>query len=394
MATPKSEKRPIWQIGFRPFFLGASLWAIVSMALWLGLLQYNVRLGLNGMLPAHWHGHEMIYGFAMAVVAGFLLTAVPTWTKTPPVSGWPLITVFAFWFVARGLFLAGNHALLILTAVFDLLFQAGLLILLGVPLFRYGKMRQWSIWIKAGLIVLSNVLFYLGAFGVIEEGIYYGLYSGFYLIIALVLTISRRVIPMFMENGLYLDAPLRNRKWVDVGSLVLVLVFWLVEVFVRIPGLSAGVALLLCIVHLVRLYDWYVPAMWEKPLLWVLYLAYAFIVSGFAFKAVGLTGWSVPPSLVLHLFAIGGIALMTCGMMSRVSLGHTGRNIHAPPRWAGLVFAYIVVSAITRAIVPLVDMNHYMLWVVVSQYFWILGFSSFTVLYCPMWVSPRVDGQS
>ena len=84
---------------------------------------------------------------------------------------------------------------------------------------------------------------------------------------------------------------------------------------------------------------------------------------------------------------------MTCGMMSRVSLGHTGRNIHSPPRWAGIVFGYIVVSAITRAILPLIDLEYYMLWVVVSQYFWILGFSSFTVLYYSMWVSPRMDGQ-
>lgn len=359
------------------------------MALWLGLLQYDVRLGLNGMLPVHWHGHEMIYGFAMAVVAGFLLTAVPNWTQTTPVNGWPLIAIFFFWSGARGLFLAGNDSLLVLTAVFDLLFQTGLLILIGVPIFRFGQKRQWSIWMKTGLIVLSNCLFYLGAFGLIEGGIHYGLYSGFYLIIALILTMSRRVIPMFMENGLHLDAPLRNRKWVDRGSLVLVLVFWLVEVFVRIPGLSAWVALLLCIVHLVRLYDWYVPAMWEKPLLWVLYLAYAFIVSGFALKAAGLTGWSVHPFLVQHVFAIGGIGLMTCGMMSRVSLGHTGRSIHNPSRWIGLVFAYLIVSALTRAFIPLVDMNHYMLWVVVSQYFWILGFSSFMVVYYSMWVSPR-----
>ena len=385
------DKRPLWHIGFRPFFLGAGLWAVVAMSLWLGTINFGWFLRLNDIPPSYWHAHEMIFGYAMAVIAGFLLTAVPSWTNSKPVSGLPLIVLFSIWLAARLLFLIGDQSWFVITASVDLLFMVVLWVVLAVPIIKCRQYRQAGILAKILLMSIANVLFYLGAAGILENGVHYGLYGAFYLIIALILTISRRVMPMFIENGLKLTTPLRNRKWIDISSILLFLVFWVCEILSINNDWSASAALVLFVAHVIRLYDWYPAGIWTKPLLWVLYLSYAFIVFGFGIKAASLIGIMVVPVLALHLFAIGGIGLITCGMMSRVSLGHTGRNIHDTSPWLGAVFLCIVAAAIVRVFFPIFDMQHYLLWVALSSAFWIIGFAGFVVIYGRMLVSARVD---
>jgi uncharacterized protein involved in response to NO len=166
-------------------------------------------------------------------------------------------------------------------------------------------------------------------------------------------------------------------------------VFWILEIFMLSPIASSWVALALLIIHSFRLYDWYAPSMWSKPLVWVLYLSYVGTVMGFALKAISLAGVIIAPILVLHLFAIGGVGLITCGMMSRVSLGHTGRNIHQPPAWLSAVFICIVVSVVCRVLLPIVVPQYYLLSVTLSKLFWIAGFSGFILLHASMLIRPR-----
>ena len=383
----------LWHSGFRPFFLGAGCWAVLSMIIWFGLLRMNWPLELNSMPAAIWHAHEMVFGFAVAVIAGFLLTAVPEWTQCRAFSGYRLMSVFFFWLMARLSSLIGNDAMLMVTASFDMLFILGLFVLISWPIIKSRQYRQFGILAKILLIAASNASFYLGVAGVFGNGVQYGLYTGFYLIIALILTVGRRVIPFFIQRGLALKAPLNNKTWVDIASLILFLLYWIMEVFLWTPKLTALVALLLLIVHGVRLFDWYVDGLWKKPLLWVLYLSYSFIVIGFGLKASLLLNLQVPSHLVLHMFAIGGVGLMTCGMMSRVSLGHSGRNIHKINPPVVLAFITIALAAIVRVVLPLFDIQHYSLWITLSQLLWILGFCSFLYVFFPILTAPRADGR-
>ena len=238
----------------------------------------------------------------------------------------------------------------------------------------------------------SNALFYLGVFGIVEQGVHWGLYSGLYMVIALLLVMARRVVPFFIEKGTNEGVVVRNWRWVDNTSLVLLLLLWVVDVFTGYRVAAAWIAAALFAVHMVRLAGWYSSSFWNKPLLWVLYVAYAFIVFGFLLKAAEL--WSDPmPALYLHAFAYGGIGVMTIGMMARVILGHTGRNVLSPPSALTYMFAILVGGAIVRVVFPLFDSEMYPAWIAVSQLAWVTAFLVFIVVYTPMLLKPRIDGR-
>ena len=394
MQIKSFDKVPLWLMGFRPFFLGAGIWAALSMSVWLALYSFGWSMGLNGIPQTYWHAHEMIFGYALSVIAGFLLTAVPNWTNSKPLSGLLLVGLFCLWLAARLLFLIGDQSWLLATALADFAFNLMLLIVLAVPIIKRRQRRQAGIMAIILMMTIANVLFYFGASGVLEKGVHYGLYIPFYLIIALILIISRRVMPMFIQNGLKLASPLRCRQWIDSSSIVLFPVFATFEILAINNNWSALLALCLFLIHIVRLYDWYATAILTRPLLWVLYLSYATIVLGFAIKAGPLAGCVMAPVLALHLFAIGGIGLITCGMMSRVALGHTGRNIQTTSPWLPLVFLSILAAAIIRVFLPALSMEYYRLWVVLSMLFWISGFAGFVAIYGRMLVKPRVDAKN
>ena len=382
----------VWQTGFRPFFLGAATWSIISMMIWFGLLNLNWQFSMSGLAGVHWHAHEMIYGYTIAVVAGFLLTAVPKWTSSAPVCGSKLMVVFIAWLVARVTGLFGSDNLLLLSAVADMVFIFGLLVLIAIPIIKQRQLKQIGILVKVAILGLGNLAFYLGAANVLENGMFLGLYTGLYLIIALILTLGRRVIPFFIESRLRLENPLNNRKWVEIGSLLLFLVFWIGEVFSQRPQIGAVAAIFLCVLHSVRLFDWYRPGIWSDPLLWVLYVSYLFIVIAFGIKGASLAGFTYSPLLTLHLFAIGGIGLISCGMMTRVSLAHTGRDIRSVPALVTVSFLCIALSAICRVFLPMVNMEKYLLWVSISQLLWIIGFTIFLLIFFSTLLRPRIDG--
>jgi uncharacterized protein involved in response to NO len=218
------------------------------------------------------------------------------------------------------------------------------------------------------------------------------LYSGVYLIIALVLTISRRVLPFFIEKGVGYPVELRNSKAVDIASMVLFLGFWIADLAWP-NGLGVGLlaAGLFCL-HLWRLLGWYTAGIWAKPLLWVLYLAYAAIIAGFALKLAACLS-DISPSLALHTFAVGGIGLMSLGMMTRVALGHTGRNVFEPPPLLFWVFVLLCAALVARVVLPLLLQQHYALWIATSQWLWLSAFLIYFVCYFPILTRPRIDGQ-
>jgi len=373
-------------LGFRPFYLLAGAYAALSVPLWV--MQYS------GLLPGAnvlWHAHEMIFGYAMAVVAGFLLTAVRNWTNIPTLSGAKLASLLAVWLAARvGMLAAPSQALPIF--VLDVGFNLALAIAVAIPLVQAKQMKQLGIVSKIVLLGIANALFYLGALGLLDHGVRWGLYSGLYLILSLIFVMARRVVPFFIERGVGYPVQLTNRTWVDRSSLVLLLLFWIVDVFLEQAVFAGALAAGLFVVHAIRLADWHTPGVWKKPLLWVLFLGYGGAIAGFLLKALTPL---VPlsPYLAVHAFAVGAIGLMTVGMMARVALGHTGRSIQEPPRILTPIFGLLALSFLVRVLLPLFDGAHYVLWVGLSQALWLAAFGVFALVYAPILVKPRVDGQ-
>ncbi|HEX5056821.1 MAG TPA: NnrS family protein [Gammaproteobacteria bacterium] len=382
----------LFNLGFRPFFAGAALHAVLVMLAWMGIYVFGMHL-LRPKLPAvAWHAHEMIYGYAMAVIAGFLLTAVRNWTGLPTLSGRPLALLFALWALARLLPLLNTGGGLYALAALDLGFVLALLCAVAAPVIRSRQWRQLGVTSKLVLLGLGNAAFYAGLLGWIDGGVRIGIYGGLYLIIALILTMSRRLIPFFTERGVGYPVQLRNRRWLDIASLLLFVLFVVLDVFAGMKQAAAATALALFVLHALRLAGWYTWGIRAYPLLWGLHLAYAFITLGFPLYAASVY-YAVSPFLSLHAFAVGGIGLVTLAMMARVSLGHTGRNVHQPPAVVQYALLALVIAAILRVFAPLLYMEHYRLWIACSQTFWILSFGSFLLTYFPMLTKPRIDGQ-
>jgi uncharacterized protein involved in response to NO len=377
--------------GFRPFFLGASLCALLAMLAWTLIYAGAAAFPIAGLPPSAWHAHEMLYGYAMAVIAGFLLTAARNWTGLRTAEGTALGALVFVWAAARVLLLVAPAGALPVAAALDLLFQAALAAAVARPILLKRQWRQAAILSKLVLLTLGNALFYAGAMGLLDEGVRWSLYGGFYLVIALILTMGRRLIPFFTERGVGAPVTLGNSKLLDLASLALLVVFWVAEVFVVSPLTAAVSAGALALVNARRLVLWYTPGILARPLLWSLHLSFAMLVLGFGLRALAPL---LPPAplLALHLLAIGGIALVTVSMMARVSLGHTGRSVHEPPRVVLLPIALLLAAALLRVAGPLAAPAHYAGWVLASQVAWLAAFAVFTVAWWPVLTRPRVDG--
>lgn len=263
-------------LGFRPFFFGASVAAVLLMAMWFWFFQFNSQL-INQIHSHYWHAHEMIFGYTVAVIVGFLLTAVKNWTGIQTINGPGLLILFLLWVSARLLpFIA--HVPLLPKAIIDTSFLLFAAFFIVQPIIRSRLWKNLAIATKLMLIAMAHIVFYMGLLGILENGARWGLYGAFYLIIALIFVIARRVIPFFIERGVGSDKPLKNNIWIDRASMVLFIAYAGLEIFwpTRIVYIFA---FLLFILHSIRLYNWYCSGIWRIPLLWSLYLAYAFLTN-------------------------------------------------------------------------------------------------------------------
>jgi len=389
--NPESVKKlALFNLGFRPFFLGASIFAVISMATWMLVYFSYFSVSVENISISQWHAHEMLYGFGLAVVAGFLLTAVKNWTGIPTISGKPLMALFALWCSARVLFMFGS-ALLPWAASADLLFGLILIVAIAVPIIKVKQWKQLAVVSKVILLWVGNIVFYLGCFGMLTSGMQYAINGAVLLFISLILMIGRRVIPFFIERGTESRIQLKQYQWLDLSILALFAALFINEIFIRIPELTAWLSRLLFLLNGYRLYNWHTAGIWRVPLLWSLYLSAWLINIGFLFYGLQ-TQYGSLTILTLHIFTIGGIGLMTLSMMSRVALGHTGRDVRTPSRWIRLAFAGLVVSVLFRAVVPMLTSQFYMNWMLVAAILWILSFAIFVVIYTPILLKPRADG--
>ncbi len=380
----------LFNLGFRIFFCAASAFAFIAIALWLAIYAGHLA-PVPSVAPPYWHGHEMLYGYTFAVIAGFLLTAVRNWTGLPTAQGASLAILFGFWLIARLAWFFPDYQLL--TALLgDLLFNLALLINLAVPILHKRQWRQLGILSKLALLGTGNVLFYLSALGLISDITPLTLYAALYLIIALILTIARRVFPFFIQNGVDVPITITSPRWIDLSSLFGLLAFFINELFIHHAWARIGLATLLAVITMVRIAYWYTPEIWRHPLLWGLFAGLAAINLGFVLFALQAI-MTIPDWLPLHAFAFGGIGIMTLAMMARVSLGHTGRNLRTPPRIVGIALLLLCVGVLLRCVGPLLAFSAYPLWVSMAGVCWIIAFLGFTLNYLPIWTQPRVDGK-
>lgn len=358
----------------------------------MGMYSFAWETELNGLTPIAWHGHEMIFGYALAVIAGFLLTAVKNWTGIQTLQAYKLCLLFLLWATARILPFAGTGISVWLMAIVDNLFIALLFLSTAIPIIRARKWRQLPILLILLLMLSSNIGFYAGIIVDRPELQSRGLYAGFYLVVTLIMILGGRVIPSFIRNAIEYPIRVRTWLWIDVSSVLLFLPFWLVDVFFTNTVFVTSLALILFILHSIRMIGWYTVEIWKIPLLWVLYLAYGFLVVGFLLK-FSVSFFGISAFLALHAFAYGGVGMISIGMMCRVATGHTGRDVQKPSALLFWVFVVLFTGAIFRVICPIIAPQHYAIWIAASQVLWIISFSMFLYIFTPILVQPRIDGQ-
>ncbi len=390
-AEPELKKQarfPWLALGFRPFFLLAGLGAVALVLAWTLLWHrgltpeaYYGRIG--------WHSHEMLFGYATAVVAGFLLTAVRNWTSIDTPVGAPLAGLALLWLAGRVLpWFPALPPLLI--AVTDLAFL--LLVALGLVRSLWGGRNRTNRWFLPLLLGMTgaNALVHAQALGLGATLARAGTNLMLDLLILLVLWIAGRVMPFFTERAVAGSRP-RVWPWVERATFALVLGLAAVRLVGAPGGLVGTLAVLLALVQMVRLGGWYQRAIWGNPILWVLYTALGWLILGLVLE--GAAAWGLGPSnLALHALTIGAIGTLTLGMMARVTLGHTGRAMGAAPAMT-LAFVLLNVAAAARVFGPMVWPRVYPGWVLIAGLLWTLAFGLFLFVHGPMLLRPRVDGR-
>lgn len=376
--------------GFRPFFLLAGFWTALAMA--IGILMLSATIAPpTAFAVIDWHVHEQLYGYLPAVIAGFLLTAVPNWTGRLPVTGSRLLVLVVLWIIGRSAVLLSAYLGSTVTAVCDLAFLLGLTFVIGREVIAGRNWKNLKVLILIGLMALGNILFHVEAadLGAAANG--NGARLGLAVVIMLIMVVGGRIVPSFTRNWLKrqpssppLPTPFDR---FDLAALVVAgaaLLFW-----VAMPDRAetAWLCLLAGALQFMRLARWAGPHTGAERLVLILHVGYAFVPLGFVL--VGMASiWptSLAPNAAVHAWTAGAAGVMTLAVMTRASLGHSGRALVAT-RGIELSYAFVVVAALLRiasglAVAPdlLID---------VAAVTWIVGFGLFVFQFAPLLTRAR-----
>jgi uncharacterized protein involved in response to NO len=380
-----SEPFALWNLGFRPFYLAASLFAALSVPLWVA--QYAGRLPFAYVRSAAWHGSEMMLGYTLAVVAGFLLTAVRNWTARPTPSGGALAALVALWIAGRVL-VATPYA--IAAAAVCAAFPLAVAIGIGIPLLRAGNKRNYFFLALLGVFAAATLVLHLSALDVLSWPELPTLRVVLDLLLFIMAVMGGRVIPMFTNNGVP-GTQARRHPLVEKTALGGVLLLAVCDAAQMPAAIIVAVTAALALVHAMRLALWQPWRTLRTPLVWILHASYAWIVVHFALRALAAADW-VPEPIAIHALTIGGIGGLTLGMMTRTARGHTGRPLLADPSDVAC-YVLVMLSALARVAGGLAWPSHYMATVVAAGVCWSAAFIVYLVAYAPHLVRPRLDGK-
>jgi uncharacterized protein involved in response to NO len=384
--TPAPQGWPPLRLGFRPFYLGAALFALLAVPLWVALFLGQVTLPLS-VEPVLWHAHEMLFGFATAVIVGFLLTAGKAWTGLATPRGALLGGLALLWVGAR---VAAVVAPYPVYAGLDLpLLPVVAAILIGL-LVRARNRRNLPLAAILVLLSLANLAFHLAATGTIAVSPVRTLHAGLGLIVMIECVMAGRVVPAFTMSatpGLKLTVrPMLEAATLSVTALALAL--W---VFAP-PGLVTSCVFgFAAVLHLGRQWQWHSWVTRRRPILWILHAAYAWIAVGFGLLALAQIGWA-SVSAGVHALAIGASGGLSIGMITRTACGHTGRPLQASKAEV-LAYALVMAAAVLRVLLPLVAPQHLVGSLICAALAWCGAFAIYLVVYTPWLVTTRLDGK-
>lgn len=383
----KDSTHPIWAMAFRPLYLLAALYGALSILLW--------GFGYQGtaQLPAFfWHAHEMIWGYAGAIVVAFLLTAVATWTQQPAVRGKPLIVLTSLWLLAR-LFAFIPHAAW-LSGITGTLFYGLAAYLMGLAVVRSRNQRNYIAVFALLLFGLSHLGFHY-SLQFATAGLRQGLFAGLVLVAGFIGLIGTRIIPFFTSRRL--NTPqIATPTGLAYAPLVLPMVMAVcMSLQIALPlaalcGITAGA------IGLIQTGRWLEKGVWQEPMLWILHVGYALTALGLIIMGIGQWQASVL-SMGVHLVAVGGIGLLTIGMMTRTALGHTGRPLYPAPFPMTWAFWLMLAATLTRTVTALSMSSSptaYQHGLKLSALFFAASLLLFVWRYFPWLTQARADGKA
>jgi uncharacterized protein involved in response to NO len=389
MSTPAALQRrrdyagpALFAYGFRPFFLAAGLWAAFGILLWLPQYLGAVTLPTH-FGPLDWHIHEMLYGYVAAAIAGFLLTAIPNWTGRLPVNGWPLATLALLW-------LAGRVAILVsaviggaLAAAIDVSFLVVLAAVAAREIVAGKNWRNLRVLIVLGVLIAGNVVFHAEV--LLTGSANYGVRIAIAAVLLLISLIGGRIVPSFTgnwikrENPGRMPVPFTRYDGITMVISALALLAWIAAPAHAVTG---AILLLAGVLHCVRLARWAGDRTVADRLVLVLHAAYVFVPAGFLLVGASVFSEAVPVTAGLHAWTVGAFGMMTLAVMTRATLGHTGRPLQASAATQA-IYACVFLAAVLRIIAGLTGS---LVLLEAGGALWMLGFAGFALAYAPLLV--------
>lgn len=384
----------IFAAGFRPFFLLAATWSAIAIPVWL--LAFGGRAGLPTVLqPQIWHAHEMIYGYGAAVVAGFLLTAIPNWTGRMPLQGTPLAVLVLLWAAGRVAMLLSSATGPLAAAIIDLAFPLVFAAVVAREILAGRNWRNAPMLVALGLLLAGNALVHLEALRLADTAML-GERLGIATLLMLISLVGGRIIPSFTGNWLKKEqveaqppAPFGRYDRATLAIMGLALLAWTAAPDGPVaPWLALAAGLL----QAGRLARWRGGKAAREPLLWILHVGYGWLALGLVLLALGAFVPWLPPTAALHALTAGAIGTMPLAVMTRATLGHTGRPLKAG-RGTVAIYSLVTLAAAIRVLAPLAG-DRYLDALAVAGGAWCAAFALFVALYFrPLVTARREEGR-
>lgn len=381
------SKGAIWSIGFRSFFLGSSVFSVLIMVLWL--LFQTGHYPITQYSPILWHSHEMVFGFTVAVIGGFLLTSSSNWSGIPALKGKKLQILFFTWLLGRLAFIFSPPN--IIASVIDLAFLPILIYFLIPYIGTKEQKKNFQFLILLSVLFIANLITHLDILGFMQGIGMKGIYLALNITILIITVITGRIIPFFTKKAVE-NASVSVSPLIEKLTLAFSIVFLIIDLFIGSGLVYSISALIAGAFHLIRFIKWNPIQSKSIPILWVLYTGYFWLIAGFFLKGLIYFFPSITQSIASHAWTVGAIGILIFGMITRVSLGHTGRVIHANKI---TVTAYVLLNLATfaRVFLLMIMPSGYLHAILTSGILWIGVFVIFSLQYWKILISPRPDGK-
>jgi len=389
-----SEPFGLWGRAFRPFFLGLAIHGALTVPAWTGI-WLGAFSATGWLVPAWWHGHEMVFGFVAAGIAGFLLTASPVWSGGPALTGAPLAALFALWLAGRVVFATAGALPAWLVAAIDAAFLPAVALAVLRTLWGSGQRRNHAL---VGIVValsLANAAMHAEALGVVSDVAGRALRFAVDGIVVLILVIAGRITPAFTRNAFRREGSeraVRSWPWLDALAIAAAAALAFVSLGAARTSATGVLATVAGLAAAVRLAGWQPWHTRSDPLLWSLHAGSAWVVAGLLLVGAGDLGAPIPPAAGIHALTAGAMGATLLAVMTRVGLGHTGRSLELPD---GVVWCYALVhgGALVRVAALFVAGDVHRVLLVASGIAWAAAFGLFAVRYGPILTQPRPDGR-